>query len=227
MRGRILTWSGERGVVFASGKQYDFEIRKWAGCVAPKINMNVEVTFADSAVQSVAPATGAAGESIAQVPGAKTVLAAVADAGQDVVIAYAVYLVAALWFPAIRGRGLVAVSLSASDLLGIGGDGTLFVVLTFASLVMPFFWKDRRSAFAYLLPLVLTLIAAHRVYTLTREATEQLVGMGKMFGQGFADGFFHEIAQRTGPSMAFGAYVTFAAALYLAFKGVRRFRETT
>ena len=35
MRGTVITWSGDKGVVTAGGQRYDFDINHWQGAVAP------------------------------------------------------------------------------------------------------------------------------------------------------------------------------------------------
>ncbi|MGH8250116.1 MAG: hypothetical protein ACREVI_05390 [Steroidobacteraceae bacterium] len=47
MRGTIIMWSGERGVVSASGQRYDFDINHWQGATAPAANMTVDLAVAE------------------------------------------------------------------------------------------------------------------------------------------------------------------------------------
>ena len=39
MRGTILLWSGDKGVISAEGQRYDFGINEWKGNTVPAANL--------------------------------------------------------------------------------------------------------------------------------------------------------------------------------------------
>ena len=45
MRGTVILWRGDKGVVTSSGQRYDFDISHWQGNVAPAANMTVDLAI--------------------------------------------------------------------------------------------------------------------------------------------------------------------------------------
>ncbi len=55
MRGTILMWSGDKGVVSAEGQRYDFGINEWKGNTAPAANLTVDAVVTNGRLSSVTP----------------------------------------------------------------------------------------------------------------------------------------------------------------------------
>jgi hypothetical protein len=55
MRGNIIMWNGEKGIVTSSGQRYDFDIHSWKGDVAPKPDMSVTLTLNEGALLGITP----------------------------------------------------------------------------------------------------------------------------------------------------------------------------
>lgn len=237
MRGTIVMWSGERGVVSAGGQRYDFDIHHWHGTTAPAANMTVDLVVADGRLGGLTPVDEAdlAREKLAAVTGegSKHARAIFENVGKDVAIAYGAFLVLALFVSLISSGGFAGISITLADLLsgnplamlgGNSGKGTLLVLLATATIAVPYFWKHKFAPLAFTLPLLFTLYAFWPLYKQHREQQQAIEAMGEfgsMMGQmaeqmgGASGGIFN--------SIGFGAYLVFATAVYLAFKGVTRF----
>ena len=91
MRGTIIMWSGEKGVVTAGGQRYDFDINTWQGAVAPAANMTVDITVDGGRLTGVKPVDEAelAKEKLAAMTGkgGEMAKAVFANVGKDVAIA--------------------------------------------------------------------------------------------------------------------------------------------
>lgn len=234
MRGTIIMWNGEKGVITAGGQRHDFDINHWQGAVAPASNMTVEATVADGRLGTVTPINEAdlAKEKFAAMTGkggemAKAVYATV---GMDVAIAYGVFLIAALFFSVIGSAGILGVSLKLTNLLSEGmgimgsGRGVFLVLLATATIAVPYFWKHKFAPLAFLVPLLFTIMAFWPLYQQHRQQQQAMEAMGE-FGR-----MMGQMAEQMGaPSggvfsnLGFGAYLIFAAVLYLAYKGIVKF----
>ena len=234
MRGTIIMWSGEKGVITADGQRHDFDINHWQGAVAPASNMTVDVTVADGKLGTVTPVNEAdlAKEKLTAMTGkgSEMAKAVYANVGMDVAIAYGVFLVAALFFTVIGSAGIIGISLKLTNLLSEGmgimgsGRGVFLVLLAAATIAVPYFWKHKFAPLAFLVPLLITLMAFVPLYRQHRQEQQALEAMGE-FGR-----MFGQMAEQMGaPSggvfsnLGFGAYLIFAAVLYLAYKGVVKF----
>ncbi len=134
--------------------------------------------------------------------------------GKTILIAWAVFLVGSLAFNAISismmgqgmGKSLFDVA-SAMGQFGAGGGGMVKVllVLGYASIAVPLFWRDRRAWFVLVVPLVAVLWAIVSVM-------HALDSVPSGFGQSIAD-MFH---------VGFGFYLSLIAAIVLAAFGVKR-----
>lgn len=124
-------------------------------------------------------------------------------------------------------NGLAAIAGQAST--GAGFYGFLSVVALLAPLV-PYFVKRRGAWLAYCAPAAWMALAAligyWKVNASIAEASRQFGGFGGAeFGQaasGMAREFMNEMFSAI--SIGFGLYLSAAAAIYLAFVGVRRYR---
>jgi len=234
MRGTIIMWSGDKGVVTAGGQRYDFGINEWQGTTAPAANMTVEIAVTDGKATGVTPINEAdlAKEKMAALTGqgGKVAQAVFENVGKDVAIAYGVFLIAALFLSVISMGGMIGIELKLSNLLssnmGIGGtgQGTFLILLATATIAVPYFWKHKFAPLAFVVPLLVTLKALWPMYQQHREQQKAMEAMGE-FGQ-----MMGQMAQQmTGNSggifenLGIGFYVILAAAAYLAFKGIVRF----
>jgi hypothetical protein len=162
--------------------------------------------------------------------GGEMAKAVYASVGMDVAIAYGVFLVAALFFSVISSAGMLGVSLKLTNLLSEGmgimgtGRGVFLVLLATATIAVPYFWKHKFAPLAFLVPLLVTLMAFMPLWQQHRQQQQAMAAMGE-FGR-----MYGEMAEQMGApsggmfgSLGFGAYLIFAAVLYLAYKGVMKF----
>ncbi len=237
MRGTIIMWSGDKGVVTAGGQRYDFDINQWQGATAPAANMTVVVVVANGRLTGVTPVSEGdlAKEKMAALTGqgGKVAKAVFENVGKDVAIAYGVFLIAALFLSVISSGGMFNIKITLANLLsgnpfamlgGSSGLGVLLVLLATATIAVPYFWKHKFAPLAFLVPLLFTIKAMWPIYQQHREQQQAMEAMGE-FGQ-----MMGQMAQQMGgasPSMfdnlGLGFYVVIASAGYLAFRGIMRF----
>ncbi len=232
MRGTILMWSGDKGVVSADGQRYDFGINEWKGNTAPAANLTVDVVVTNGRLSSVTPVNESdlAKEKMAAMTGkgGEVAKAVYANVGKDVAIAYAVFLVAAL-FVSVISAGMLGISLKLTNLLSDNmgmmgnGKGTFLVLLATATIAVPYFWKHKFAPLAFIVPALVTLMAFYPLWEQHQQQKKQMEAMGE-FGQ-----MMGQMAQQMGggtggiSDLGVGAWVIIAASAYLAFKGVMRF----
>jgi len=233
MRGTIIMWSGDKGVIAAADKRYDFNINQWQGSVAPAANMTVELQLSDSgALTSATPVSEAdlAKEKLNQMgaQGSQLAQAVFANVGRDVAIAYGVFLIAALFMSVVGGGGmfgnisitladLLSGNLGLSGLVGGSGKGTFLVLVATATIAVPHYWKHKLAPLAFCVPLLFTLYAFYPIYQQYSQARAQAAQAGAFFGNEAARNF------DPGISLGLGAYAVLIAGAYLAFRGVMRY----
>lgn len=138
----------------------------------------------------------------------------VAFFGKVMLGAWALFLLGTLAFNAVSmsmmgasmGKSLFDIA-SLMAQVGAGGGGMIKVLLLlgYASIAIPFFWRTRVAWFALLVPLLAVLWAAYSViHTLDSLGGGMASGMSDMF------------------SVGFGFYLSLAAALVLAALGLKR-----
>jgi hypothetical protein len=135
--------------------------------------------------------------------------------GRNVLIAYVAFLLGTIVFNAIsisffgvsQGKPLYDLAELLSQMGGAGGVKFL-LLLGYAGIAAPWFWRDRRSWLALCVPLLAVLWA---VWT----GFHAVSGVGGSGGDG--PGFFDFF------SFGFGFYLSLAAAIYLAMAGFKRF----
>jgi membrane protein implicated in regulation of membrane protease activity len=234
MRGNIIMWSGDKGVITASGQRYDFGINEWQGATAPAANMTVEIVVTDGKLTGVTPVNEAdiAKEKMAAMTGqgGKIAKAVFENVGKDVAIAYGVFLVAAFFLNVISSAGMLGIELKMTNLLSSNmgitgtGQGGFLILLATATIAVPYFWKHKYAPLAFVVPLLISIKGFWPMYQQYRESQKAMEAMGE-FGQMM--GQMQE--QMTGNSgglfdnLGFGTYIIVAAAIFLAFKGVVRF----
>lgn len=224
MRGTIIMWSGDKGVITAGGQRYDFGINEWQGATAPAANMTVEVMVTNGELTGVTPVNEAdlANEKMAALTGqgGKIAKAVFENVGKDVAIAYGVFLVAALFQNVISSAGMLGIELKMSNLpssnMGITGtgQGAFLILLAGATIAVPYFWKHKFAPLAFVVPLLITLKGFWPLYQQHRESQKAMEAMGE-FGQ-----MMGQMAQQMGgnsggifDNLGFGTYIIFAATI--------------
>ena len=185
MRGKILQYNGNdgTGIIVADGAQHRFSVTHWKADTAPVVGKTVEMVMADGQVQSVSLVGDdvlmreKASELGGKLGGLVGGLAArsgeggggnvganlVAFYGVPTLVAYGVFLIATLFFAAISipmmgmlggGGGPTLWALS-----GLSGGLKLLMVLSYLSIGVPFFWRDKRAWLALLVPALTMVIA--------------------------------------------------------------------
>lgn len=218
MRGKILQYNGNdgTGILVADGQQHRFTLASWKGDHAPAVGKTVEAVMADGQVQTVMLVAddvlmrekaseftdklkGLGSSIAAQGGGGNLGAGIVALYGPIILAAYAVFLIATLFFAAISiplvgliggGGGPTLWALS-----GLSGGLKLLLLLSYLSIGVPFFWRDKRGWLALLVP-ALTMI-----FVVIKAS-----GMGGL-----------------GSVSVLGFWLPAVAAAYLAFAGFRKF----
>lgn len=123
------------------------------------------------------------------------------------------------------------------DLIGGGGAGIygLLCFLCVAGVLLPLVWRDRRANYALLAPLIfmvlIGLLARHKVVVqmnqleqATTQFTTQAGALGDPRARQFASQFAGQMVQKARGSFSldFGAWLSLAAGLYLAWRGIRK-----
>jgi hypothetical protein len=156
------------------------------------------------------------------------------NVGRDVAIAYGVFFIFAMSVGLISTGGFVDSRITLADLLsgdlaraarsGLSGKGTFLVLLATATIAVPYFWKHKIAPLALAVPLLFTIMGFWPLYKQHQAQQEAMEAMGE-FGQ-----MMGQMAQQMGGSSAgpleslgIGAWLLFAVAIYLAFRGVMRF----
>lgn len=149
--------------------------------------------------------------------------------GKDVVIAYGVFLIAALFLNFVSAGGLLGVNFQLTNLLsermGVMGEGRgiFLVLLASATIALPFFWKNKFATLAFTAPLIVTFMALWPLYEQYREQQQAMTALGE-FGP-----LFEEMSEQMDggggllDSLGIGAWLAIASALYLAVRGVMKF----
>jgi hypothetical protein len=237
MRGTIIMWSGDKGVVTAAGQRYDFDIDHWQANVAPASNMTVELTVADGKLASVTPVNEAAlaKEKLTAMTGegSKYAKAIFENVGKDVAIGYGLFFIIAIFVSLISVEGPFQIKIMLTDLLsgdmaraalgGGNGKGLFLVLLATATIAVPYFWKHKLAPLAFVVPLLFTFVGFWPVYKQHRaqqEAIDAMGELGQMMGQ-----MSEQMGANYGPfdNLGIGAWLLFATVIFLALKGVMRY----
>jgi tetrahydromethanopterin S-methyltransferase subunit G len=238
MRGTIIMWSGDKGVVTAGSQRYDFDISHWQGNTAPASNMTVEIVTTDGRLTGLAPVSEAelAKEKLAAMTGegSRYAKAIFENVGRDVAIAYGVFFVIAMFVSLISTGGFVDIKITLADLLsgdmaraalpGSSGRGTLLVLLATATVAVPYFWKHKFAPLAFAVPLLFTIMGLWPIYEQHRAQQQAIEAMGE-FGQMMGQMSGQMDASMGGPfdALGIGAWLLFATVIFLAFRGAMRF----
>jgi hypothetical protein len=239
MRGTVIMWNGERGVVTAATKRFEFDINHWQGGVAPAANMTVEIATDDGKLTGLTPISEAdlAKESLAAMTGEgrKYAKAIFANVGQDVAIGYGIFFFLAMFVSLISDSGFIDVRVTLADLLSghmnyvMRGEGSargvLLVLIATATMAVPYFWQHKLAPLAFTVPLFFTAKAFWPLYQQHRQQQEAIEAMGELSRT------MGELAEQMGAdaggplsNLGIAAWLLFATVIFLAFRGVMRFR---
>lgn len=251
MRGTIIMWSSDKGVVTAAGQRYDFDINAWLGSVAPTANMTVEITVDGGRLTGVKPVDEAepAKEKLAAIGGRGSAIAkaVLGDVGKEVVVAYAAFALLALFAGMFVAHALSQPITLADALSGNfqrqvdlqirrGSDqGVLLVLLATATVAVPYFWKHRLAPLAFCIPLAISgygiwtvrnhlALARGMIESELAKLTASENGL-LQFGVTPAVKEVQELLQKAEEASQLGlwGWVLLAVTAFLAFKGVARF----
>jgi hypothetical protein len=221
MRGRILQYNGNdgTGIISAEGQQYKFGLANWKGDAVPAVGKTVEFVLAEGQVQTVmlvgddvlfrekaadlggklGGLVGGLASKSGEGGGGNVGANLVGFYGVPTLVAYGVFLISTMFFAAI--------SIPLMGVFGGGGGPTLWqlsalagglkflLLLSYISIGVPFFWRDKRAWLALLVP-VLTM-----VFTLVKAN-----GMGGL-----------------GSVAVLGFWLPAAAAGFMGFVGFKKF----
>jgi hypothetical protein len=229
MRGKILQYNGNdgTGIIVADGQQHRFSIANWKGETAPAVGKTVEVTMADGQVQNVmlvgddvlmrekaseigGKLGGLVGGLASGAGGGGNVGASIVELyGVPTLAAYGVFLIGTTMFKAvsvaIMGMGWTMWQLASFlSAFGAGGGIKMLLILSYLSILVPFFWRDKRAWLALLLPLLTMVWSVIRALT-SGGGGDGGVGLGS-FG-------------------ILGFWLPLAAAVYLGLVGFRKFKS--
>lgn len=253
-RGRILrdTAAGA-GLVVVDGTQLPFTLESmWTSETPPVSGMVVDVEVDGGSVVTIAavPEGQLAREQAeraltgAKERGAALANVAVARFGVPALVAAAALIVGWLFLTAgSLTTPLGRIDLTFWDVLGAVNSGAegmvrrmtgsrastgIYGFLAVLAIAGPFLtaaWKDRRAHLAGLLPMLLMLVVAWKVWHLggsvDTSAASQFGAAGADFAGSIADRVRDEV--RRSISIGAGAYVSGAAAVYFAMVSVRRY----
>ena len=223
MRGTVILWRDDKGVVAAGGQRYDFDINHWNGTVAPAPNMTVDLATADGKLTGLTP-VNEVDRSYAR--------AIFADVGKDVAIGYGVFLFVGLFVSLVATNGFIDVKVTLADLLsgdmarealgGGSGRGVLLVLFATATIAVPYVWKHRLAPLAFAVPLLITARALWPLYEQHQQQQEALRAMGEL-GQAMS-GMAGQMGAETSAFdvIGIGAWLLVATVIFLAFKGIAR-----
>lgn len=223
MRGTVILWRDDKGVVAAGGQRYDFDINHWNGTVAPAPNMTVDLATADGKLTGLTP-VNEVDRSYAR--------AIFADVGKDVAIGYGVFLLVGLFVSLVATNGFIDVKVTLADLLsgdmarealgGGSGRGLLLVLFATATIAVPYVWKHRLAPLAFAVPLLITARALWPLYEQHQQQQEALRAMGEL-GQAMS-GMAGQMGAETSAFdvIGIGAWLLVATVIFLAFKGIAR-----
>lgn len=228
MRGAILSFTGQEGVISSQGTQYPFRLDQWKSDQSPAPGQSVEFTVQGTdavAVTRVDPTQMLEEKGRIWLGQAKTMAEnTYRDAGKPITIAYGVFAVFALFADVVRDvpmtlpglvNGLSWYTLANSSGVN-GGFGFLLVLLAILSIAVPVFWQHPAAPLAYTLPLIVTFIGLYNLYS----AVSALSGLAGAFDARMGS----SVSNHAFNSITLWFWLTFFVAIYLAVMGFRRYR---
>lgn len=239
VRGEIIMWNGERGVVAAAGRRYEFDINQWGEDFAPRSGLKVVLLVENDTLQMINSAPREGGP-VKELSGLRSMASGkwrefILDAPVSVIMAYFVFVlcmispivVYARRFNAWEGYGLIGVvndfDYKYFTLLGV--IGFLLILLSSLSIAVPSLSKNRYAPLAWCVPLLVFLFATYRLFSIISRRAEHKELAKELFGEGSSQVLFLE--KMGDLSIGPGLFLGGALALFLAIKGYRRFRAVS
>jgi len=255
VRGKILrdTQAGP-GLLAVDGNKIPFTLEDhWSGSTPPQTGGTVDIGFDEGGQLRTVHPVGVgkeeleiAGELARQAlgKGAPVLRASVQKIGTPVLVAMAIVAISWIWLPAVTVQIMAGMSQSATmfDVLrmvnagaslqdfGRGGSAGIYgllCILAMAAPALPALWKHRLAPLGYFAPLAFLAAVGLVIYTkmnaMANAATEQMGGLGGSQMGDIVGAMMKQVMQAV--SVGFGVYVSLAAALYLAWIGLRALRQ--
>ena len=248
-RGKILRdTSIGPGLVMVDGQQFTFTLDGiWRSDVPPRTGMAVDVDFlpdgniaamAAVAENQLAKEEAEQAMAAAKAKGSQLMSSAVARFGMPTLIATGLLLIGWFFLTSVSikagfagtmdftfWRVLSFVNASGSgleSLASLRGEGSagfygLLAILALAGPFLSIVWKDKRAALGGTLPLIFMLL----VVLLVRHSITKAMGGGEDMPSQMMDMARKEMEKAI--TIGIGAYVSIAAALYLAFLSAKNF----
>lgn len=243
------------GMILVNGVKKTFTLEQhWQGTVAPQVQMQADVTL-DPQGEIVAIVPARAGledlekyKALAKkaVDGGTPVLAdLVGRIGKPVLAAMLVVIVSWLWLPAINVTIMAGMKQSATlfDLLRLansgaslqnfgqsGGSSGLYGFICFLAMfapLLPTFLKHKHARLGYFGPLAFLALTGLMIYmqmrSMTSAARDSMRALGGSRMDEMADAMMQQVSNAL--SIGFGTYLSLAAALYLAWRGIDALRK--
>lgn len=228
MRGIILRFDGQEGLVSCQGTQYPFALDHWKSDKPPAVGQAVEFQLTDGTISNLHLVETA---QVAQEK-AKVYLgyaqqfgqATYQQAGKSVTIAYALFALLALFADTIRNvpvtlpgliNGLSWSTLYRSDVNS--GFGFFLVLLAILSIAVPTFWNHRAAPLAYCVPLVAEVIGLYNLFDAINEISSFAGAIDQRMG--------NDIRAHAFDAITLWSWLTLFVVLYLAYVGFRRYRQ--
>jgi len=248
-RGTILrdTNAGP-GTLHVGGARHTFTLEQhWLGDSAPQAGMVVDVRFDEQGqIEAVTPAQIGKEEldkmkKIAQqaIEAGNPALARLGERiGIPVLAAVALVAVSWIWLPFLKVTVVAGMHQSATlfEVLRLansgaslqsfgqaGGSSGLYGVLCVLAMLAPLapaFLARRKAAFLYFAPLAFVLATALGLYLKVRSMADDMRVLAGPHANAMVDAMVAQIGNAL--STGIGAWVSLAAALYLAWRGVQR-----
>lgn len=238
MRAKIIQYNSTAGtgVASANGQQYDFTIRHWRSDSAPAADQTIDITLEDGVVSAIfvvptdilarEKASQFANHFSAQLAATRVRSGLATEAfnylSMPVLAAYTVFVLSATAFNAISvnifgvKQGVTLWNISdVAGQLGSGG-GRFLLILSFASIVVPLAWRDKRAWLAMLFPAVLLVKLGFDIMSAFGQAEAQLGGLLGGFGASMGNAIGNAI------SIGLGGYGALSAAVILAAFALKR-----
>ena len=237
MKGRILTWTGDKGIITSEGKRFNFTIDNWLGNVAPKPDMQVKISVVNNELVDVQLYTDQ--EIISEQvesfknSGSKVFAGFSAEVGAGVIIAYLLFALGAFFFNTYSGSGLMAaISINLPKTFGslraidTSGTGVLLTFLALGSIALPSFWKVRHAYLGWALPLVVTVCGMLNFYSSYKSAKDSISSVSSSFlGNAFGSQVSEMADQMGGIYPGVGSVLCLGAGIFLWYKGVGKFKQ--
>lgn len=238
MKGRILTWTGEKGIITSEGQRFNFTIDQWLSDVAPKPDMQVKISvinneLVDAQLFSDQEIIHEHVEKFRN-SGAKVLTGFSGEVGKSILIAYAAFAVGAFFFNTFSGSGLMAaLSINLPKTFGplraidTSGSGVLLTLAALGSIALPLFWKVKHSYLGWALPLVVTICGMLNFYSSYKSAKDSISSVSSSFlGNAFGNQVSEMADQMGGLYPGFGAVLCLGAGLFLSLEGVKRYKRS-